>query len=98
MQATRAGQAGARGRARVCARRAAGWALGGYYSGLSPDQARPQENAYQSLRRAAEDGTLPTEVRQAAARLTTRLDQAFGLPFEDDPIDSAERILRWLWP
>lgn len=91
-------QAGNHGRARVCARRAAGWALGGWPTGPIEFQEGKAGNAYQSLRSAAADDALPLPVRLAAARLSERVDQAFSLPFDQDPVEDALDIIRWRWP
>jgi hypothetical protein len=85
---TRAEQARAEGKegmARVCARRAAGWAAAGEKSGSAVDR----------LRSLAADDSAPAEVRQAAARLTARLSPDHTLPFEQDPLDDARLIVRY---
>jgi hypothetical protein len=55
-----------------------------------------QPNAYELLRRAAEDQTLPDSVRQAAARLSVRVTQAHRLPHAEDPLADARLILETL--
>jgi hypothetical protein len=91
-------QAGNHGQARVCARRAAGWALGGWPTGQAGSQEGNANNVYQRLRSAAADEALPLPVRLAAGRLTVRVDEAFSLPFDQDPADDAREIIRWRWP
>jgi hypothetical protein len=96
--ALQAAQAGNHAKARVCARRAAGWSLGGMpASGAGGPQAGPG-NAYQALQSAASDESLPPRVRLAAARLTARVDETFSLPFEQNPLGEALEIIRWRWP
>lgn len=82
----------------MCARRAAGWALDGVPSSQVRSAQGTQGNAYEALRRAARDAALPVQVRQAAARLTARVDEAFSLPFDEDPIHDALEIIGWRWP
>jgi hypothetical protein len=82
---------GREGRARVCARRAAGWALRPYYvdrTGL----AAPA-NALDLLRWFRSDAAAPTELRSAAERLTVRVTEDFRLPHNQDPISDARRIV-----
>jgi len=92
-------QAGNHGRARVCARRAAGWALGGWPTSQAELPDGKPGNAYEALRSAAEDEAPPAPVRVAAQRLTARVDEAFSLPFDQDPIEDAldhPLALAWL--
>ena len=79
---------GNEGMARVCARRAAGLAVGG----------GPRLSAVDRLRALAADGTVPGEVRQAAERLTARLRPDHTLPFEADPLEDARLIVRHFLP
>jgi hypothetical protein len=89
--AREAQQAANPGRARVCARRAAGWAVRAWY------QAREGSgwggDAMKQLTRLGADGTVPEAVRQAAGRLLTKVDLDHSLPFDDDPVEDAERII-----
>ncbi len=89
-QAVASRAAGNEGRARVCARRAAGFGLALAWGG--PD--RP--NAYDLLRRAANDPSLTESVRQASARLSVRVTQAHQLPHLEDPLADARLILEAL--
>jgi hypothetical protein len=77
---------GNHGMARVCARRAAGAAL-------AARTGRRSRSALDRLRALAADSLFPAEVRRAAARLTTRLAPDHTLPFDDDPLDDARRII-----
>lgn len=89
-QAIASRAAGNEGRARVCARRAAGFGLSLSRGGSS----RP--NAYDLLRQAADDRALPDPIRQAAARLSVRVTQAHRLPHAEDPLADARLILQAL--
>jgi hypothetical protein len=84
--------AGNEGRARVCARRAAGFALAAS-AGIT---GRP--NAYESLRRAARAPALSDAVREAAARLCVRVTEAHRLPHLEDPLEDARLIVEELGP
>ena len=82
------------GRARVCARRAAGWAVGICHSQAS--EASQEGNAYHWLLRYQDLDTTPRELRAAAQRLTTRVAEDHSLPFDEDPISDAEAIVQAL--
>ncbi|MGD2163071.1 MAG: hypothetical protein PVI81_04075 [Anaerolineales bacterium] len=86
---------GNEGRARVCARRAAGWAVESIYV---PDQGQslPDANAYRFLIWFKECERFPQNLREAAGRLTARVDKDFKLPFKQDPIDDAKMIVDWI--
>lgn len=83
---------GNEGRARVCARRAAGWAVGWYVETHS--LAESHTNALQHLRWLVDQTEVDDELRRAADRLTTKVDQAGQLPFSADPIEDAKRIIK----
>jgi len=90
-QAHKARAMGNEGQARVCARRAAGIAIREWYrrrlgTGWHGD-------ALKQLQRLQADALAPENVREAARRLTTRVDFDHTLPFEDDPIEDARRII-----
>jgi hypothetical protein len=79
------------GRARVCARRAAGLAIGMYYEkhiGHSPIQ-----NAYKLLQWFSRREEIPEYLQQAARRLTVRVTPAYDLPHQEDPIEDARLIV-----
>jgi hypothetical protein len=82
------------GRARVCARRAAGWAVRAWY------QAREGSgwggDALKQLQRLGADSAVPEPVRQAAARLLTKVDLEHSLPFDDDPVEDAARVIAFV--
>lgn len=89
----RAAAASNPGRARVCARRAAGLAIKAWY------QAREGEawggDAMKQLARLRADETAPTAARAAAERLSTRVDHDHRLPFSEAALDDARLIIEW---
>src|SRR5262245_30940630 len=87
-EALAAGQAG---KARVCARRAAGWAIRAWYQRLEGEQW--SGDAMKQLGRLRDDAQVPTSVRQAAERLTTKVDENHELPFVADPVEDAQLIV-----
>jgi hypothetical protein len=90
--ACQARKAGNEGQARVCARRAAGWALGPY---IEANEGRPASiNAYDNLRWLQRDSATPAPLRQAAQRLTARIRPDHSLPFEEDMLADALMIAR----
>jgi HEPN domain-containing protein len=78
------------GQARVCARRAAGAAIRAYYQQRGESIRTP--GAYDLLKMLMEDLTLPAAVRQSAANLTLRVNEAFELPEGLDLVKEAESI------
>jgi len=85
---------GNEGRARVCARRAAGLAIRAY------DQRREGKqwdgDALTQLKRLQNDRAAPEGVRAAAARLTTKVDFDHRLPFAEDPVEDARGIIAFV--
>ena len=82
---------GNEGQARVCARRAAGIASREYFARRC---ARPRTaSAYDLLGLVSRDKSLPPDLREAAARLTLRVDEDFTLPAELDLIVEAKRLI-----
>jgi hypothetical protein len=91
-QAFEARRTGKEGRARVCARRAAGWAIRWYqeqrFGGL-----QAVEPAYILLQWYQALDDQPASLRQAAGRLTTRIDEDHNLPFSEDPLEDAQTLI-----
>ena len=81
---------GREGRARVCARRAAGWAIAAHY----PDSR--QRGAYSHLRWLESNAKVSQELRSAAGRLTVQIAEDHELPHSEDPLLDAEIIVRSL--
>jgi len=79
------------GRARVCARRAAGMAARDF---LSRQGARTRNNsAYEALKILADFPDLAAELRTAAELLTARVNEAFTLPSDVDLIAEARKLI-----
>jgi HEPN domain-containing protein len=89
--AQQAHSAGREGRARVCARRAAGLAAAHHLEGRG--QSPRASSAYDALRRVAESDGLPPELRRAAGRLTARVTEDFVLPHREDPLADARAVI-----
>jgi len=86
---------GQEGRARVCFRRAAGWAI----ATLHPDydQSASLGNALEALIWFTGDTRYEREVRGSARRLTTRITSDHTLPFEQDPHADADRLIEFVF-
>jgi hypothetical protein len=83
--------AGREGRARVCARRAAGLAA---MHLLEREGASPRSrSALDALKGIAEMQGLSPELRSAAARLTARVTEAFALPHGEDALADARAVI-----
>jgi len=90
--ATRSRKAGNPGRARVCARRAAGLAARQFLHKHHP--ASPRANAYRALLALKESPLpLPSAAERAVKRLTMRVNQAHQLPPEIDLIEEARTLI-----
>ncbi len=89
-RARAAQQEGNAGMARVCARRAAGIAIR-----KSKGQGG---SAVEQLRGLARDESAPELIRQAAARLCATVQEDHTLPFDENPIQDAERIIGHFLP
>lgn len=82
------------GRARVCARRAAGIAIRDY---LTRRGTRiPSASAYDLLNLLKEDALLPPNLKLVADHLTVRVTEEFKLPVEADLIAEAQILCDWL--
>jgi hypothetical protein len=90
-EAQRSRMQGNEGKARVCARRAAGWAVGSYVETRS--LAEPHTNALEHLKWVGENTKFSDEVREAANRLTTKVNTDGNLPFREDPVSDAQLII-----
>ena len=83
--------AGNDGRARVCARRAAGLAITWFCSKFPRSAWRT--DAMSQLRHLKDDESFSSNVRDAATRLTTGITERFTYPFSTDPIEDARIIV-----
>jgi hypothetical protein len=88
--AVEARQAGKEGRARVCARRAAGWAVVIYRRKINDPS--DNENALTNLTWLRENHPQDA-IQRAAARLITRVGEDYRLPHSQDPLKDAELII-----
>ena len=83
---------GNEGRARVCARRAAGLAIGQYYEHCLE---RPSPtSAYVLLQWFSERVEIPQDLRDAAKRLTVRVTPEYKLPHFEDPLEDACSLVK----
>ncbi len=82
---------GKEGRARVSARRAAGWAVAVF---LGSHSEPPTRGAFDLLGWLEREG--PANLRQAAARLRQQVTEDHRLPHVEDPLDDAALIVRTL--
>lgn len=82
------------GRARVCARRAAGIAIREYLTRRG--RRIPSASAYDLLNLLKEDTLLPPDLKLAADHLTLRVTEAFKLPVEADLVAEARSLCDWL--
>jgi hypothetical protein len=89
--AERSRLAGNEGRARVCARRAAGIAARDF---LTRHGVRSHDtSAYAALRALAEFHGLAPDLQSAVAHLTTRVTKEFNLPMDADLIVEAQKLI-----
>ncbi len=93
-RAEEARKAGNLGMLRVCARRAAGMAITGWLD------THPRRgwgiDAVTQLQHLQAEETAPRDVRQAAQRLTARVNVDFQHPFQNDPVEDSQLIINWL--
>lgn len=89
-QARLARAGGLEGRARVCARRAAGFALREY---LSDAPSLANANVYQLLQAFQQLSQIPDSARKNAERLVMRVDEAYHLPSEIDLLVESQQLV-----
>lgn len=87
-------KAGNEGKARVCARRAAGIAIGEYLQ--RHNFGDPGRSAYDQLRFISTLPDIPTRVQEIATYLTLRVDEAFKLPINADLIAESRELAETL--
>ena len=78
------------GKVRVCSRRAAGAAIAGYLAHHPGNDWG--SDALRQLQHLSDEASFPKEIRDAAARLTTRITDKFQYPFSTDPVADARLI------
>ena len=74
----------------MCARRAAGIAIREYYTRHGKELQKP--SAYDLLNVLLQDPSCPTEVRQSAETLITRVNVEFKLPGDVDLLAEARKL------
>jgi len=89
--AVKARRSGQEGRARVHARRAAGWAVGLSFRRGGQDPGT--RNALRLLVRLSVDPAAAESLRQAARRLTVHVTPDHTLPHGQDPLHDADVII-----
>lgn len=82
---------GKEGMARVCARRAAGMAMGVYLARQGLPE--PGISAYDRLRTMQKQGGLSPRLEQAVRHLLLRVDEQFALPEGIDLIQEARTVI-----
>jgi hypothetical protein len=82
---------GNEGRARVCARRAAGLAIGIFFEQCMSKS--PPKSAYSLLQWFSQREEIPEHLKLSAQRLTERVTPEYKLPHNEDPIEDAQRIV-----
>lgn len=94
--ARRARREGNEGKARVCARRAAGFAVEVFFQkqGMDP----PAKSAYRLLELLSASSSLPEPVENSLHLLTLRVDEDHQLPERADLIQEAGVLIRALFP
>ena len=85
--------AGNEGMVRVCARRAAGTAIG-YWLAIHREKNWGVD-AMNRLKNLQRDGSMPPQVQEAARRLTTKITEQFRSPFPTDPIADSRIIIEF---
>ena len=82
------------GRARVCARRAAGIAIREYLA--RQGQPTPNSSAYNLIRQLRDEPGLSPELIRACDFLTLRVNEEFKLPVEMDLVSEARKLCQGL--
>lgn len=81
------------GKARVCARRACFWAIN-FWTEVHDDKDWG-ESALSMLKNARDCKELPLEIRNAAERLTEKVNRDFQVSHNVDPLEDAEIIIEY---
>ncbi len=85
---------GLEGRARVCARRAAGAAIRGFF--LAHHLALLNQNVYELLQYCSTLEFLPPRAQESARNLSLRVDEHFHLPPGVDLLEETEKLIQVL--
>jgi hypothetical protein len=92
--AVTAREQGREGRARVCARRAAGQAVAFFHQRETGTQ--PHANYYRLLQWFQDVDGISDGLKEAAERLTTRVTPDYSLPHPHDPLQDARMLIEAL--
>lgn len=95
-QAQRARSEGNEGRARVCARRAAGIAVREYFNRKGGRVSG--SNAYELLTSLEKSPHISPELKQIASHLTLRVSEDFTLPADIDLVEESRQLCSALLP
>ena len=95
-QAQRARSEGNEGRARVCARRAAGIAVREYFS--RNGRRVSGSSAYELLNSLEKSPDISPELKQLASHLTLRVSEDFTLPADIALVEESRQLCRALLP
>ncbi|MDL1891630.1 hypothetical protein FBQ87_01885 [Sphingobacteriales bacterium CHB3] len=91
--ARQAGERSNEGMVRVCARRAAGLAIGLWLE--TQQGSNKPVDAMSRLKLVQSDDAFPQPIREAARRLTTKVTPEFISPFSTHPVDDATIIINY---
>lgn len=83
---------GNEGRARVCARRAAGLAIRAYYRARGDSLV--ESNAYSLLRRLRADANIPQEWKSITDTLLIRVEKDYSFPSQADVLAETRRLIQ----
>ncbi len=92
LAAEQARSEGNEGRARVCARRAAGLAIQAYYRARGDSLV--ESNAYSLLRRFQTDVSIPQEWKRITDTLLTRVEKDYSFPSRADVLAETRRLIQ----
>lgn len=83
---------GNEGRARVCARRAAGLAIDAYFRARGDSLV--ESNAFSLLRRFHADARIPREWKRFTDTLLTRVEKDYSFPSQADVLAETRRLIQ----
>lgn len=81
------------GKARVCARRACFEVINFWLQ--DHKEFKWGNNAISFLEAVRDENSFPIEIREAAKRLTVKVDQKFSTGFKENPVDDAKIIIQY---
>jgi uncharacterized protein (UPF0147 family) len=84
---------GNEGKARVHARRAAGWAIRSWYA--RQGCRKKGQSAFSYLQSVSNDSSVPGHIREAVSHLILRITVHHELPIETDILDDARLVVRY---